>query len=122
MAKHQHCIVKYFRPTIQLLWIIGGETGNWHRNLNATIGYSNPTKLTFGTACNIIVEKIFAENRIRHAQRGDYACLDQRAGSTALHDTVGALPLLDLPMHKQYRRGTIKTMDNIGAMRKHMMT
>ena len=26
------------------------------------LGYSNPTKLTFGTACNIIVEKIFAEN------------------------------------------------------------
>ena len=26
------------------------------------IGYSNPTKLTFGTACNIIVDKIFAEN------------------------------------------------------------
>ena len=26
--------------------------------------------------------EIFAENRIRHAQRGDYACLAQRAGST----------------------------------------
>ena len=38
------------------------ETGKRHRKLNATIGYSNPIKLTFGTACNIIVEKIFAEN------------------------------------------------------------
>ena len=27
-------------------------------------------------------ENIFAENRIRYAQRGDYACLDQGAGST----------------------------------------
>ena len=35
------------------------ETGKWHRELNATIGYSNPTKVTFGTACNIIVEKIY---------------------------------------------------------------
>ena len=26
------------------------------------IGYSNPTKLTFGIACNIIVGKISAEN------------------------------------------------------------
>ena len=31
-------------------------------NIMHLIGYSNPTKLTFGTACNIIVEKIFAEN------------------------------------------------------------
>ena len=54
----------------------------WQRNLNATIGYSNPIKLTFGTACNIIVEKIFAENRIRYAQRGDYACLVRDTGST----------------------------------------
>ena len=38
------------------------ETGNGIGNINATIGYSNPIKLTFGTACNIIVEKIFAEN------------------------------------------------------------
>ena len=67
------------------------------------------------------MEKIIAENRIRHAQRGDYVCLAQRAGSTDRHDTVVALPLLDLPMHKQYRRGTIKTTDNTGAMRKHMM-
>jgi len=37
------------------------ETGKRHRELNATIGYSNPRKLTFRTACNIIVEKIFAE-------------------------------------------------------------
>ena len=64
------------------------ETGNWHRNLNATIGYSNPSKLTFGTACNIIVEKILAEVRIRYAQRGDYACLAQRVGSTDLRVIV----------------------------------
>ena len=38
--------------------------------LNATIGYSNPSKLTFGTACNIIVEKILVKIRIRYAQRG----------------------------------------------------
>ena len=31
-------------------------------NIMHLIGYSNPTKLTFGTACNIIVEKISAEN------------------------------------------------------------
>ena len=31
-------------------------------NIMHLIGYSNPTKLTFGTACNNIVEKIFAEN------------------------------------------------------------
>jgi hypothetical protein len=37
------------------------ENRYWHRKLNATIGYSNPTKLTFRTACNIIVEKIFEE-------------------------------------------------------------
>ena len=35
---------------------------------------------------------------------GDYACLDQRAGSTDRRDTMGALPLLDLPMHKQHRK------------------
>ena len=43
---------------------------HWHRKLNATIGYSNPSKMTFRTACNIIVGKIFAEIRIRYAQRG----------------------------------------------------
>ena len=31
-------------------------------NIMQLIGYSNPTKVTFGTACNNIVEKIFAEN------------------------------------------------------------
>ena len=31
-------------------------------NIMHLIGYSNPTKLTFGVACNIIVEKISAEN------------------------------------------------------------
>ena len=31
-------------------------------NIMHLLGYSNPTKLTFGTACNIIVEKIIAEN------------------------------------------------------------
>ena len=31
-------------------------------NIMHLIGYSNPTKLTFGIACNIIVEKISAEN------------------------------------------------------------
>ena len=38
------------------------ETGNGIRDIMHLIGYSNPTKLTFGTACNIIVDKIFAEN------------------------------------------------------------
>ena len=46
------------------------ETGNGIGNINATIGYSNPIKLTFGTACNIIVEKIFAENIGGHMLRG----------------------------------------------------
>ena len=31
--------------------------------------------MTFVTACNIIVEKIFAENRIRYAQRGNTLAL-----------------------------------------------
>ena len=31
-------------------------------NIMHLIGYSNPTKLTFGIACNIIVGKISAEN------------------------------------------------------------
>ena len=95
------------------------ETGKWHRNLNATIGYSNPIKLTFGTACNIIVEKILAENRIRYAQRGDYACLVDTAGNRDRHDTGVALQVLDLPMHKQHRKGTNKYHEHNGAMHKH---
>ena len=39
-------------------------------NIMHLIGYSNPTKLTFGTACNIIVEKILAENIGRDMLRG----------------------------------------------------
>ena len=31
-------------------------------NIMHLIGYSNPTKLTFGTACNNIVKKIFVGN------------------------------------------------------------
>ena len=31
-------------------------------NIMHLIGYSNPTKLTFGIACSIIVEKISTEN------------------------------------------------------------
>ena len=38
------------------------ETGNGIGNIMQLIGYSNPTKLTFENACNIIVEKIFAKN------------------------------------------------------------
>ena len=90
---------------------MGGETGNWHRNLNATIGYSNPSKLTFGTACNIIVEKIFAENRIRYAQRGDYACLVERRSQTARRSNDAQLRTRDLPESKQHRKAktTINT-------------
>ena len=79
----------------------------WHQNLNATIGYSNPIKLTFGTACNIIVEKIFAENRIRYAQRGDYACLDQRGRSTYPRGIEVEPRRLDLTKHNA-REATIK--------------
>ena len=64
-----------------------------------SIGYSNPSKKTFRTACNIIVEKIFAENRIRHAQRGDYACLVRRADSTARRGIEVEPRLLDLTKH-----------------------
>ena len=43
------------------------------------------------------------KHRIRYAQRGDYACLVDMAGSRDRHDTGVALHLLDLPMHKQHR-------------------
>ena len=39
---------------------------------------------------------------------GDYACLDQGAGSTDRHKTGVALHLLDLPVHKT-REETIKS-------------
>ena len=68
---------------------IGGKTGNWHRKLNATIGYSNPIEIDIWNRMQYYSgENIFAENRIRYAQRGDYACLDHRAGSTGLRGIV----------------------------------
>ena len=66
--------------------------------------------------------KIIAKYRRRHAQRGDYACLVDTAGSTDRHDTGVALQLLDLPMHKQHWKGTINHHScSTYAMRKHMM-
>ena len=95
-----------------------------HRKLNATIGYSNPIKLTFGTACNIIVEKIFAENRIRYAQRGDYACLDERSSQTARRSKEAQLRTRDLPESKQHRKteATINTWQLCNADKNDDMT
>ena len=70
-------------------------------NIMHLIGYSNPTKLTFGIACNIIVEKISAENIGGDMLRGgDYACLVQRAGNTGRQGIVEKPRLLDLSMYK----------------------
>ena len=68
-------------------------------------------KLTFRTTCNIMVEKILAENRIRYAQRGDYACLVDMEGSENRRRIVVAPQLLDLPKHKQHRKETTINTD-----------
>ena len=68
------------------------------------------------------MEKIIAENRIRYAQRGDYACLVQGAGSTARRGIEVEPRLLDLTKHKT-REGTINHHTCLtNAMHKHMMT
>ena len=66
-------------------------------------------------------ENIFAENRIRYAQRGDYACLVDTAGSTDRHETGVALHLLDLPVHKTREETINHHTCFTNAMRKHMM-
>ena len=45
------------------------------------------------------MEKIFAENRIRYAQRGDYACLVRDTGSTDPRGSEAEPRLLDLTKH-----------------------
>ena len=70
-------------------------------NIMHLIGYSNPTKLTFGIACNIIVGKISAENIGGDMLRGgDYACLVQQGGNTGRQGIAVEPRLLDLSMHK----------------------
>ena len=77
-------------------------------NIMHLIGYSNPTKLTFGIACNIIVEKISAENIGGDMLRGgDYACLVQRAGNTVRRGIAVEPRWLDLSMHKNTGKTTI---------------
>ena len=74
-------------------------------NIMHLIGYSNPTKLTFGTACNYYSgENTCGKHRRRHAQRGDYACLVQRAGNTVRRGIAVEPRLLDLSMHKNTRK------------------
>ena len=78
-------------------------------NIMHLLGYSNPTKLTSGIACNIIVEKISAENIGGDMLRGgDYACLVQRAGNTGRQGIVEKPRLLDLSMRKNTGKNTIK--------------
>ena len=80
------------------------------QGINATIGYSNPTKVDIQNRMQYYSgENICGKHRIRYAQRGDYARLVDTAGSTDRHETGVSLPLLDLPMHKQYREGTVNT-------------
>ena len=68
------------------------------------------------------MEKIITENRIGYAQRGDYACLAQRAGSTARRGIEVEPRLLDLSKHHA-REATINHHTFLAsAMRKHMMT
>ena len=69
-------------------------------NIMHLIGYSNPTKLTFGIACNIIVGKISAENIGDMLRGGDYACLVRRTGNTGRQGIVEKPRLLDLSMYK----------------------
>ena len=91
-------------------------------NMMHLIGYSNPTKLTFGIACNIIVEKISAENIGDMLRGGDYTCLVQRAGNTGRQGIVEEPRLLDLSMHKNTGKTTINNHSCItNAMHNHMM-
>ena len=46
-------------------------------------------------------ENICGKHRIRYAQRGDYACLDQRAGNTDPRGIVEYPRLLDLSRYKK---------------------
>ena len=68
-------------------------------------------------------ENICGNNRIRYAQRGDYACLVQRAGNTGRQGIVEKPRLLDLSMHKNTEKNTIKYHSSKpNAMHIHMMT
>ena len=53
------------------------------------------------------MEKIIAENRIRYAQRGDYACLVERSSQTARWSNDAQLQTRDLPESKQHRKAKI---------------
>ena len=67
-------------------------------------------------------ENNLRKHRRRHAQRGDYACLAQRAGDTARRGIAVEPRPLDLAMHKTPEKIAINNHTCItSAMRKHMM-
>ena len=66
------------------------------------------------------MEEIIAENRIRYAQRGDYACLVQGAGSTARRGIEVEPRLLDLTKHTTEKQSI--TTHVYHAMHSHMMS
>ena len=64
------------------------------------VGYSTPSKIHLEPNAILWWRKWLRKHRSRHAQRGDYACLVQRAGNTG-HQGIAVEPrLLDLSMHK----------------------
>ena len=89
-------------------------------NIMHLIGYSNPTKLIFGIACNIIVGKISAEN-IGDMLRGGITLALIKVLVVRLFEVLrcnpGCLIYRDITTEEQ----SITTHALTNAMHKHMM-
>ena len=67
------------------------------------------------------MEKIIAENRIRYAQRGDYACLVERSSQTARRSNDAQLQTRDLPRANNTGKQKQQSTHGNGAMHTKMM-
>ena len=66
----------------------------------------------------------YSGENIRHAQRGDYACLVERSSQTARRSNDAQLRTRDLPESKQHRKAktTINTWQLCNAYKNDDMT
>ena len=94
------------------------------QGINATIGYSNPTKVDIQNRMQYYSGENICGNQDKICSEGDYACLVERRSQTARRSNDAQLRTHDLPESKQHRKAktTINTWQLCNAYKNDDMT
>ena len=91
------------------------------QGINATIGYSNPTKVDIQNRMQYYSGENNCGKQDKICSEGDYACLAERMSQAARRSNDAQLRTRDLPVHKTREETINHHTCFTNAMRKHMM-